>query len=111
MTQPKMEALLAKLNSDEEFRQLYCQAKSDEERDAIFDAAVGSPIGGAERLDESELESVTGGSQSFFRCMAVCFDCNWRSDIGKPETVCRWGKEHLVSSKSCSGFEVIGRYE
>ncbi len=108
MDKEKMEQVLHDLNNNEELKQKYREAATAEEKAAVFAAATDLASGGKQELSDEDLDSVNGGSQHHYRCMAVCSQFGWRSSVGSPNFAYDLGLEHIDNSQRCMSFNVVG---
>lgn len=67
---------------------------------------TGISPGGLKELSDDDLEVVSGGSQKYIRCVAICSTYGWRSRVGSPDFAYDSGIEHIESSSRCLNFQI-----
>jgi bacteriocin-like protein len=108
MQNEKLQKILDVLNNNEELKEKYRRASTEEEKAAVLSAFIGKPSLGFEEIKDKELENVSGGlvgSPTLY--VAVCPTCNWRSGYGMPENCFAFGANHVANSDGCKSFKIV----
>lgn len=107
MQKEDIQKVLSGLSDNEEFMQKYRQAATEEEKAKLLSGVIGDYPGATQELNEEELENVSGGTDRFYRVMAVCSQCGWRSSVGSPNYIFDLGIEHIDNSPLCYSIQLV----
>ncbi len=97
VTKKELERFLAVANNDQELMKKYLQAPTEEERQAIIQAAVPAGESLAE-LSEEQLEEIAGGSDDNVPCRAVCQMCSWQTSMHRFDIVLGLVQNHYLDT-------------
>lgn len=107
MQKEDIQKVLSELNDNKELMQKYRQAETEEEKAELLSGVIGDFSETTQELNEEELENVSGGTDKFYRTMAVCSQCGWRSGVGSPNYTFDLGIEHIDNRTTCFTFKLV----